>query len=76
MIKCQKEIVEKFVNKIRNNYFEKINVNGRCQVVVEMIKNVKFRETLRIFGVKKSENSSERTIVRNIFYAYQAIGSK
>ena len=41
-----------------------------------MVKNMKFRETMRILGLRTSENNSERTIVRNIFDAYQSIGSK
>jgi hypothetical protein len=66
----------RIVKKIWNNYFEKLNQSGRCQVVVEMIKNLKFRETMTIIGLRTSENSTERTIVRNLFYSYQDIGSK
>ena len=36
----------RIVKNIWNNYFEKLNQSGRCQVVVEMIKNLKFRETI------------------------------
>lgn len=41
-----------------------------------MIKNLNFRQTMKILGLRSSESNSERTIVRNLFDAYQAIGSK
>ena len=66
----------RIVQKIWNNYFENLNQSGRCQLVVEMVKNLKFKETMRILGLRTSENSSERTIVRNLFDAYKSIGSK
>ena len=64
------------VQKIWNNYFEKLNHSVRYKLFVEMVKNLKFRETMRTLGLRTSENSSERSIVRNLFDGYQSIGSK
>ena len=41
-----------------------------------MVKNLKFRETMRTLGLRTYENCSERSIVRNLFDVYQSIGSK
>lgn len=38
-------------------------------------KNKNFRETMKFFGLRSSENNSEKTIVRNLFDVYQEIGS-
>lgn len=66
----------RIVKNIWNNNFEKLNQSGRCQLVVEMLKNLKFRETMRILGLRTFENSSERSIFINLFDAYQSISSK
>ena len=41
-----------------------------------MVKNMKFRETMRILGLRTYENSSEKSIFRNLFDVYQSIGLK
>ena len=63
----------RIVQKIWNNYFGNLNQSGRCQIFVELVKNLKFRETIRTLGLRIFENISEITIVRNFFDAYQSI---
>lgn len=62
-------------NKVWKNYFESLNQIARCQLIVEMIRNMNFREKMKMIGLRSSENNSERTIVINLLHVYQAIGS-
>ena len=66
----------RIVQKIWNNYFENLNQSGRCQLIFEMVKILKFRETMRILRLRTSEKGSERTIFLNLFDAYKSIGSQ
>lgn len=74
--KMSERSCRRIFQKIWNNYFENLNQSGRCQLVVEMVKNLKFREMMIILGLRTSKNCSERTIVRNLFDEYKYIGSK
>lgn len=74
--KMNERTCRRMVKRIWQNYFENLNQTARCQLILQMIKNLNFRETMKILGLRSSKSNSERTIVRNLFDAYQDIGSK
>lgn len=48
---------------------------GRCQLFVEIMRNLKFRPIMRILGLRMMDESSEKYIVKNLMIAYESVGS-
>ena len=58
-------------------FFEELNIIGQCQLLVEMMRNLKFRPIMKILGLRMMDDSNEKkNIVKNLMSAYDKVGSK
>ena len=57
-------------------FFEELNIIVECQSFVEMTRNLKFRPTMKILGLKMMDDSNEKNIIKNLMSAYDKVGSK
>ena len=74
--KISKCTCQRKVNSMWRLFFEELNIIGQCQLFVEMMRNLKFRPIMKIFGLRMMDDSNERNSVKNLMSAYDKVGSK
>ncbi|WP_044908971.1 hypothetical protein, partial [[Clostridium] innocuum] len=56
--KIPKRTCQRNANRIWRSFFENLNMTGRCQLFVEMMRNLKFRPIMKILGLRTMDESS------------------
>lgn len=72
--KISKRMCQRYV-RIWRLFFEKLNEAGRCQLFVEMMRQLKLRPIMKIIWLRTSDDSSEKFIVKNLMSTYESVGS-
>lgn len=55
-------------------FFDKLNETTRCQLFVEIMRNLKYMSIMKILRLRILEASSDKSIVKNIMSAYESVG--
>ena len=58
--KISKRTCQRKVNCMWRLFFEELNIIGQCQLFVEMMRNLKFRPTMKILGLRMMDDSNEK----------------
>ena len=64
----------RYVDKIWKMFFERLNETTRCQLFVQIMRGLKYRNIMKTLGLRTSNASSENTIVKNLMDAYDTVG--
>ena len=74
--KISKRTCQIKVNFMWTLFFEELNITSKCQLFVEMMRNLKFRPIMKILWLRMTDDSNEKIIVKNLMNAYDKVGSK
>lgn len=73
--KIPKHTCRRYAHKIWRVFLEKLNDTRRCQLFVETMRSIKYRSIMKILGLRTSEASSEKSIVKNLMSAHESVGN-
>lgn len=73
--KIPKNTCQRYTKRIWSLFFEKLREARRCQLLVEIMMQLKFRPTMKTLGLRTLDDSSEKSIVKNLMSAYESVGS-
>ena len=65
---------KRYVDKILKFYFERLNETARCQIFVQMMRGLKYKNIMKTLGLRTQNASSENTIMKNLMDAYESVG--
>lgn len=73
--KIPKRICQRKFNHIWRFIFEELNVIGRCQFFVEMMRNLSFRPIMKILGLRMIDYSNKTNNVKKLMSTYEKVVS-